>query len=192
MPRRTLIDFFDDLAVLDGEFLVYDDGYRTWSMSYRDAAAAARGFAGRLHAAGIVKGQAVAIWSENRPEWIVALWGCLLEGVVLVPIDYRASATFLLRVADIVSARAILIGDVVDAAALQSPQRPVWPLTEFRSQAQRDAAGNSPARTRPELTADDTAEIIFTSGATADPKGVVITHRNILANIGPIEKEIAK
>jgi long-chain acyl-CoA synthetase len=192
MPRRTLIDFFDDLAVLDGEFLVYDDGYRTWSLSYRDTAAAARGFAGRLHAAGIVKGQAVAIWSENRPEWIVALWGCLLEGVVLVPIDYRASATFLLRVADIVSARAILIGDVVDAAALQSPQRPVWPLTEFRSRAQRDDAENSPARTHPELTADDTAEIIFTSGATADPKGVVITHRNILANIVPIEKEIAK
>ena len=46
------------------------------------------------------KGQTVAIWGENRAEWIVALWGCLLEGVVLVPIDYRASADFLLRVAD--------------------------------------------------------------------------------------------
>ena len=43
-----------------------------------------------------------------------------------------------------------------------------------------------------DLTADDTAEIIFTSGATAEPKGVVITHRNILANIVPIEREIAK
>ncbi len=51
----------------------------------------------------------------------MALWGCLLEGVVLVPIDYRASAAFLVRVADIVSARAILVGDVVDAADVQSP-----------------------------------------------------------------------
>ena len=133
MPRRTLIDFFDDLAVLDGEFLVYDDGYRTWSLSYRDAAEAARAFAGRLRAAGIVKGQAVAIWSENRPEWIVALWGCLLEGVVLVPIDYRASAAFLLRVADIVWRARSSSATSSTPADVQSPERAVWPLTDLRS-----------------------------------------------------------
>ena len=60
--------------------------------------AAARAFAARLHAAGLRKGDAVLFWSENRPEWIVALWGCLLQGVVAVPIDYRASADFLQRV----------------------------------------------------------------------------------------------
>ena len=134
MVRRTLIDFFDDLAALDGEFLVYDDGYRTWSLTYADTAAAARTLAGRLRDAGIVKGEAVAIWSENRPEWIVALWGCLLEGVILVPIDYRASGTFLTRVAEIVSARAILAGDVVDTAALNGLACPIWSLSEIRSQ----------------------------------------------------------
>ena len=132
MPRRTLIDFFDDLATIDGEFLVYDDGYRTWSLTYAEVADAARAFAARLRAAGITKGQSVAIWSENRPEWIVALWGCLLEGVILVPIDYRTSAAFLLRVAEIVSARAILTGDIVDTAPLADSARPVWPLTELQ------------------------------------------------------------
>ena len=209
MLRRTLIDFFDDLAALPGEFLVYDDGYRTWSLTYREVANAARAFAGHLRNAGIGKGQAVAIWSENRPEWIVALWGCLLEGVILVPIDYRASATFLLRVAEIVSARAILAGDVVDSKALAGSERPVWPLSDLKSQFLRTeskVAGTLPGKVpatfqrheptasekNRELTPDDTAEIIFTSGATADPKGVVITHRNILANIVPIEKEITK
>jgi long-chain acyl-CoA synthetase len=187
MPRRTLIDFFDDLATIDGEFLVYDDGYRTWSLSYGDVARAAQAFAARLRGAQITRGESVAIWSENRPEWIVAFWGCLLEGVVIVPIDYRTSDAFLVKVAGIVNARAILVGEVVDSSTLSESGRPVWPLAELRS-------GNVEVQPhpRPELTADDTAEIIFTSGATAEPKGVVITHRNILANIIPIEKEIKK
>jgi len=200
MVRRTLIDFFDDLAKIDGEFLVYDDGYRTWSATYREVVAAAQAFAERLRGASITKGQAVAIWSENRPEWLIALWGCLLEGVVLVPIDYRASATFLSRVAEIVTARAVLVGEGVDSAQLDASARPVWELNELRSGLGATGSGLDRPTTQPEpgttgpepRTSDETAEIIFTSGATADPKGVVITHRNILANIVPIEKEIAK
>jgi long-chain acyl-CoA synthetase len=186
MPRRTLLDFLHDLTAIPGPFLVYDDGYRTWALSYREVTAAAQAFAGRLRRTGIVKGQSIAVWSENRPEWIVAFWGCLLEGVILVPIDYRASPTFLQKVAAIVDARAVLVGDVVDREHIGAFDRPIWPLADLRD------AGAAPEGGAPEITADDTAEIIFTSGATAEPKGVVITHRNILANIVPIEREIAK
>ncbi|MEO7274990.1 MAG: AMP-binding protein, partial [Vicinamibacterales bacterium] len=82
-------------------------------------------------------------------------------------------------------ARALLLGDVVDRDTLDTT-RPIWALSELR--------GGDAALPGPELaiTPDDTAEVIFTSGATADPKGVVITHRNVLANIVPIEHEIAK
>ncbi len=185
MARRTLIDFFEDVAPLSGEFLVYDDGYRTWSYRYDEVAAAARAFAGRLEQAGIGRGHTVAIWAENRPEWIVAFWGCLLNAVTLVPIDYRASGAFLGRVADIVDARALLLGDVVDRETIETT-RPIWPLSELRG------SHAAPPVREVAITPDDTAEIIFTSGATADPKGVVITHRNVLANIVPIEHEIAK
>ncbi len=51
------------------------------------------------------------IWSENRPEWLVALWGCLLARVVLVPVDYRASADLVTRIAGIVQAKAVLVGE---------------------------------------------------------------------------------
>ena len=182
MVRRTLIDFFEHLSGIDGPFLIHDDGYRTRTFTYRDTTARARDFAAALHAAGIVKGQHVVIWSENRPEWIVALWGCLLRGVVLVPIDYRASPEFLLKVAEIVDARAILIGETV---GILDTARPVWPL----SRSAEPSAASAPPVT---IDAEDVAEVIFTSGATSEPKGVVLTHRNILANVVPIEHEIAK
>jgi long-chain acyl-CoA synthetase len=182
MVRRTLNDFFEHLSGIDGTFLIYDDGYRTRSFTYKETTDRSREFAASLHAAGITKGQHVVIWSENRPEWIIALWGCLLRGVVLVPIDYRASSEFLWKVASIVDARAILLGDTVGAL---DTARPVWRLS-----AHPTARPEAPPPV--DLTADDVAEVIFTSGATSEPKGVVLTHRNILANIVPIEHEIAK
>jgi long-chain acyl-CoA synthetase len=184
MARRTLIDFFEDLSGISGEFLVFDDGYRTWSLTYRDTVERARAFAARLHAEGMIQGQHVVVWGENRPEWIVALWGCLLRGVVLVPIDYRASTDFLQRVARIVDARAVLVGDAVPEPA--GVDAPIWKLSALTSGA------GSPAPPPIAYTPDDVAEVIFTSGATSEPKGVVLTHRNILANVIPIEREIGK
>ena len=196
MARGTLLDFFADVtgntANARAPFLVYNDGYRTWTWTYGELAAAAQAFAGRLRDARVTKGAAIALWSENRPEWIAALWGALLEGVVVVPIDYRTSADFLLNVTAIVDAKAILVGDTVDVSPL-GDKRPIWRLGEiFRQKA--GATGSTAGALPPlsDLRGEDTAEIIFTSGATAEPKGVVITHRNILANIVPIEHEIAK
>ena len=182
--RRTLIDFFADLARADGEFLTYDDGYRTWSYTYRDVARSARRVAARLRQEGIGKGEHVAIWCENRPEWVWTLWGCLLEGVVLVPVDYRASAAFVVNVSAIVRARAIVLGETVGSDL--DTDIPLWSIRGLDRTPEGSPDSTSTA------TPDDVAEIIFTSGATSEPKGVVITHRNILANVNPIEHEVAK
>jgi long-chain acyl-CoA synthetase len=180
--RDTLLDVFEDLANARGEFLVFDDGFRVHSHTYADVGRAARGFAERIHTLGLRKGDHAIIWSENRPEWIVAFWGCLLVGVVVVPIDYRASPDFLAHVARIVSARLVLIGQ--DVPPLHGLDVPVWVLRDL------DWSGGTP----PPVTVarDDVAEVIFTSGATAEPKGVVITHRNVLANTVPVEREVLK
>ena len=187
MARDTLIDFFGDLSQARGEFLVYDDGFRSRRYSYGEVANAARGLAARLHELGLRKGDKIVFWSENRPEWIVAFWACLLRGLVVVPIDYRASPDFLARVVTLVSARLILIGQ--DVPPFTAPgDVPVWKLheLEWRAGAAATALPGVP------IVRDDIAEIIFTSGATAEPKGVVITHRNVLANIVPVEHEILK
>ena len=168
-----------------GDFLVYDDGFRSRSHTYEQVARAARAFAAHLHELGLRKGDKVVFWSENRPEWIVAFWGCLLRGIVVVPIDYRSSPDFLARVSRIVAAKLVLIGQDVPPANIAGA--PVWKLHELPwSEPPPVALPDVP------LTRDDVAEIIFTSGATAEPKGVVITHRNVLANIVPVEREVLK
>jgi len=171
MPRETLLDFFHDFAGLEDEFLIHDDGFNARHYSYREIAARARAFAARLREAGIGRDEKIILYGENRPEWIIALWGCLLEGVIAVPIDYRSSPEFVERIKAIVGARMVLTGDEAGMYDGDASGAPAEPATITRSQ---------------------TAEIIFTSGATAEPKGVIITHGNILANIVPVEGEVKK
>src|SRR5262249_42303644 len=64
--------------------------------------------------------------------------------------------------------------------------QPVWHMTEIEQSF--DSVAPGPV----ELAADDIAEIVFTSGTTAEPKGVVITHRNLTANLEPVAREVAK
>jgi long-chain acyl-CoA synthetase len=187
VPRETLIDFFRDIATIRGEFLVFDDGYRRRGHTYDAVARAARGFAARLHAAGLKAGDKVVFWGENRPEWVACYWGCLLAGVIVVPIDYRSSPDFVLKVRRLVEAPVILVGDDVRGLGpdVDVGDAAVWLLADLDWQA--DGPLPSVAVTR-----DDIIQIIFTSGATAEPKGVVIRHRNVLANIVPVEREVVK
>src|SRR5580698_4453723 len=125
MPRDTLLDFFQDFAGLDDEFLIYDDGFHARHLSYREMARRASAFAARLRERGIGRDEKVILYGENRPEWIIALWGCLLEGVIAVPIDYRSSPEFVDRIQAIVGARAILTGEEARMYEGAAPHQPV-------------------------------------------------------------------
>ena len=193
MARDTLLDFFEDFSRLDDIFIVHDDGYRVRQATYRQTADAARRFRAELDRAGIGGGDHVVIWSENRAEWIVALWGILHCGAVAVPVDYRASVELLRRIASIVKARLVLVGEEVMVPERMSST--VWRLTDACGLSAGATSSPNPGTAPPraaEVSSASLSEIIFTSGATAEPKGVTITHRNILANIVPIEREMAK
>ena len=187
MKRENLLNFFDDRIRSEHNFFVYDDGYRSYTYSYEEIRQAAYDFSHRLADAGFHQEDKVIIWSENRPEWVVALWGSWLAQCVVVPVDYRASKDLLSKIVSIVESNVVLVGDEVP-----SPNGNVeaWPLKDLLATNRINAGSSLPvtgAENSPAL-----AEIIFTSGATADPKGVQLTHQNILANIVPVEREVLK
>jgi long-chain acyl-CoA synthetase len=162
-------------------------GYRTESATYVQVLATARSFAADLSRRGIVKGNRVMLWGENSTEWVAAFFGCVLSGVIVVPMDDGASADFALRVFRQVQAK-LLVGsgkhvEEFSAAGASVPAETLGDLTQ-----KDQSAVDHPARVA--LTRDDILQIVFTSGTTADPKGVVITHGNVLANIAPLEREM--
>jgi long-chain acyl-CoA synthetase len=173
---QNLVDFFQEFLNSPTEYLQYDSGYRSWRYTYAQVGLAAHTFAVRLAENNLHKGDKVIFWSENRPEWIAAFWGCVLAGVIVVPIDYRTSLRFLRHVHEIVDARLILIGEEVPFTTWKE-QPAVWQLCDLQWGTTRCA---SPVV---QINKNDTVEIVFTSGATGEPKGVLITHRNILSNL---------
>ncbi len=164
---------------------VHRRGYRHARWTYADVWAASVGFARELEKRQVAKGDNVLIWGENCAEWVAAFMGCVMRGAVAVPMDQIAAPEFARRVilqAGIrmaVCSRAFTLYDLgVPVVALEDlSYRPGGQVEPYPS---------------PHLLPEDVVQIVFTSGTTADPKGVVISHKNILANLEPLEKEIGK
>lgn len=183
---ESLLNFVEKIARHGDEIAVRQArGYRTETWTYGRIAAEANRLARELDARGVKKGDAVLLWGQNSAEWVVAFFGCLLCGAVIVPIDHASSAEFACRVSKEVNAKLILAAQGHRVCG-NAPSIPLESLCEVI--APRDSSPYS----SPPLGRGDTLEIIFTSGTTAEPRGVVISHSNVLANIEPIEREIQK
>jgi long-chain acyl-CoA synthetase len=185
MERRSLVESLDHFLRWGQEIAyVQRCGYRTVRWSYRQVADLAFQFARELDARAITKGERVLLWGPNSAEWVAAFWGCALRGVVVVPMDDVATPDFARRVHQQVGAKLLVCSR---EHATQSIQ------TLILEDLPEALAAHSPAAyPAAEVDPADPLEIVFTSGTTAEPKGVVITHGNVLANIAPLELEIRK
>ena len=187
MRRASLADFIAEFSAHGHQtVIVHQRGYRRQRWSYAGLVETAERFAQELGARGIAKGERILLWGENSAEWVAAFLGCALSGVVAVPLDPGATVEFAARVGEQVAWRLALVGREQRAAALTVP---TLVLDELRETVAAHAA--QPVL-RALLTRDDTLEIVFTSGTTSEPRGVVISHGNFLANLEPLETEIRK
>jgi long-chain acyl-CoA synthetase len=185
MARSSILEYLDNFRLHAGESAyVFRRGFRTQRWSYGDVLQQAYRFSRALEARDISKGDKVLLWGENCAEWIAAFFGCLLRGAIVVPIDKVAAPDFAGRVSQ-----------QVDAKLCVGPLHSVIPgVAHFELETLREQlAGfsDSPVGV-PDVSRDDIVEIVFTSGTTAEPRGVVITHSNILANLEPLERQIGE
>ncbi|HSE15945.1 MAG TPA: AMP-binding protein [Pyrinomonadaceae bacterium] len=181
--RETLLSFLEDCrAHGDQTAVAHEAGVRLSRWSYARIASSALQFARELEERGIGAGDRVLFWGENSPQWIACFYGCLLRGVVVVPLDLKSAPDFVARVQQQVSAKLLLSDE--PQPQLNIPRLAFNSIADVISRHSDQPYSNT-------IKPDDLVQIVFTSGTTAEPKGVCLTHRNILANITPIEEEFS-
>jgi long-chain acyl-CoA synthetase len=181
------------LATLVADFRRYDEqlavvthrGNRRFSSSYADLARLSGRCAHAFDQLGLLPGDRVLLWGSNSVEWVAAFFGCILRGIVAVPLDAAGALEFAQRVVAEVRP-GLLVGDL---ALLQKLDSGI-PTLGFAGM--RASLPSPDYRPLPGLSRDTPLQIIFTSGTTGEPKGIVHTHGNVLASLDPLEKEIGK
>ncbi|HWY42194.1 MAG TPA: AMP-binding protein [Candidatus Sulfotelmatobacter sp.] len=191
MPRTNLVGLLDSFVRYGGDpAVVQKRGYRREKQTYAELRACALLQSRVLSDRGIGPGDRVLLWGANSAEWIACFWAIQLCGAIGVPMDAGASLEFVQRTVRDAGVKLILR----DRGLAQFEN--VIPSLIFddlkTTPATRRGAKNPYANAGDQSQRNTVAEILYTSGTTTEPRGVVLTHGNFLANLEPIEKGIAE
>ena len=181
---HTLIDLFGTFAALgDKAAFVNRTGVRRLVVSYGQFHDLALKMATLLEHHGVAAGDRVLIWGPNSSWWGVAYWGIIIRGAIAVPVDFMSDLARAESIRSLTGAKVTLQSrfkpERITAAAailledLQFLLEEVQPLSELAS-----------------VTPGDTAQLIYTSGTTGNPKGVILTHKNLIANMTQINHQV--
>ena len=140
---------------------------------------------------GLRRGDHIAILGENRPEWGIAYFSVAWIGAIAIPLDARASSDSYRFILGFSSVRAIIVSGsytshIQSLAGELHELRHIIAMENFDEIYNRYSSGIGMENVSP----DDLMQILFTSGTTGDPKGVMLTHRNIMSNVDDIYRAI--
>ncbi len=154
------------------------------SLTYQEALDRIVQVAGFLHQQGVLHGDRVAVSGKNSPEWAIAYLAILYAGAIVVPIDYQLTdreVENLLRASD--SKLLFVDEEKYEHFAQQKGEYnvPVQSLSPKKEGYIYNLSGSLDEKWQP-ARVDELAAILFTSGTTGRPKGVMLTHKNFVAD----------
>ena len=144
-----------------------------------------------LNDKGISRGDKIAIIGDNCPEWAISFFAISWIGAVAVPLDARARVdAHKLALSHSKSKAVITSNSYYDSINSLKPEVPS--LKTVIQMEELDGIKNkySTAITPVQIDTDDLMEILFTSGTTGDPKGVMLSHRNLMSNVEDVHRII--
>lgn len=189
MPRHSVLEYFQPESRSASDVAIaWRRGYRIERWTFARLIETARRFAAELERRKIEPGRRVVLWGENSGEWVAAFLGCVARGVVAVPMDAIATPEFAARVAKQTNAQLVVASHPVGLIAPGAASMLFEDLRMLPA-SPSPGAGLTPVRS---FQRTDVVEIVFTSGTTAEPRGVILTHGNLLANLEPIEAGFQK
>lgn len=183
LSRTNIASLIDDWRHHAERIAIVDyRGNRRYRIRYGELADLAGRFASEVARRGITEGDRVILWAPNSAAWVAAFFGCVLRGVLVVPLDATGTSEFAARVLAETSPR-LLVGEPALLSMLDRSSVQSFALDDLKK-----LPPASPVAV-PTLTRDTPLQILFTSGTTSEPKGIVHTHGNLLASVEPIERE---
>ena len=183
---KTVVDFLRGAVERHGsrDALLFKPAFRYQRWSYSRLWNESGRVATLLQRRGLTKGDQVVLWGPNSPHWVLAFLGCIRAGVILVPLDLRSAPDYVARVISRIDPK------MAFTSRFTPKEEANLGVPEITFEELEAAIHGLPQPEHVDIAPDDLAEIMFTSGTTGDPKGVMITHRNLTANIEGISQYI--
>ena len=195
---ETLLDLLDRAAARFDDrpaVALYGDDEAAIQWSYRELDRRSRIAAWRLRAAGLQPGDRILTWSPATPELPAAYFGAMRAGLVYVPLDLRMAPDAIERIAGRAEARSLLLGTGREAADPREAglgETPTIPLDDLTAEPDDTFPPDweSQVVAWPRPRPGDVVQLVFTSGTTGTPKGVILAHDNILASVGAMHRVV--